>query len=167
MLTLELYAKYKKNFSDDQICKIAECSRKELAAFKAQHRILTPSLIPEHLLKKAKDLDIHPDTILWRMKNKKWSLEEACTIPKETPTLTSEQVKEAKEKYGLHPSTIYRRMERGMSLEEALTTPNTYHKRKSLHRFMQELTMSELMGKFQEANKEVSVYEFIEELRNS
>jgi hypothetical protein len=167
VLTIELYAKYKQHYTDDEICKIADCTRKELKAFKEHHRILMPSMIPDHLLKKAKALDIHPDTVLWRMKNKRWTMYDACTTPKETPVLTKEQFDEAKSKYGLHPSTIYRRMERGMSMEEALTTPNTHHKRKSLQRFMQELTMSELMERFQETGEDVSVYEFIEDLRKS
>jgi hypothetical protein len=166
-----LYAKYKKqSYTDDQICILADISRSDLANFKDKHRLVTLRLIPEHLIKKAESLGIHPDTVMWRIKNKRWSVEEACTTLKETPIVTTEALDKAKKKFGLHPSTIYRRMARGMGLEEALNTPSKAKrgreiKKKNLPTFMREMKMSYLVKIYREKYKDMSVYEFLEELR--
>lgn len=157
MLTPTLYKIYKiRGYTDQQICTLARVKRSELKKFK-------PS-IPAHLMKKAEQLGLHQDTVKWRMRVKHWTAEQACTTPKET-TVTMEQLKEAKRKLGLAPSTIYRRIARGMEVEQALTTPSRRKKRPSTTAYMQNMSMKELVKKYK--REDVSVYEFIEGLRNA
>jgi hypothetical protein len=163
-----MYDRYKKRgYTDDQICILEDISRNDLAKFKDKHRILTARMIPDHLLKKAESLGIHPDTVIWRMKHKKMDMWEACTTPKEEKTVTQTQLDEAKEKYGLAASTIYRRIKKGMSVEDALNTPNNYHTTKSLPKFLQDIKMSDLVKLYRQNKKDVSVFEFVEELRRN
>ena len=169
MLTLTLYKTYKaRGYSDQQICRLAGVTRSDLRKFKPKTVKPEPEKIPFHLMKKAKELGLHPDTVRWRMENKHWTAEQACTTPKEDSTVTMEQLKEAKKKLGLAPSTIYRRIDRGMDLEQALTTPSNRKKRPSTTAYMQNMSMKELVKEYKKGNdKEVSVYEFIEGLRNA
>jgi hypothetical protein len=164
MLTQELYKTYKaRGYTDQQICRLAGIKRSELAKFKPK-----PVEIPSHLMKKAQELGIHPDTVKWRMEVKHWTAEQACTTPKEESTVTMEQLKKAKRKYGLAPSTIYRRIARGMDVEQALTTPSNRKKRPSTTAYMQNMSMRELVKKYRYGkNADVSVYEFIEGLRTA
>lgn len=126
MLTQRLYNTYKaRGYTDEQVCTLAGVPRSALKKFKPKKND-----VPPELMKKAADLGIHPDTVKWRMDNKHWTAEVACTTPKDESTVTMEQLREAKRKYGLHPSSIYRRLERGMDLEQALTTPSIRKKKR-------------------------------------
>lgn len=124
MITKELYITYKaRGYSDQQIILLTGCTKKDLKKFKTY---TTRKEIPAPLMAKAKELGLHPDTVRWRMDVKHWSVEKACTEPKEEPRFTMEQLKKAP----VHPTTVYRRVEKGWDPERALTEQSSRKKKR-------------------------------------
>ncbi|CAM3734107.1 hypothetical protein [Mesobacillus zeae] len=123
MLTRKLYKLYRRQgYNDKQIMILADCTRRDIRhvreAFEKE--------IPKHLLDKAKALGLSSDAVKWRISVKKWSAEEACTIPKQEKAFTMEELNNAK----VHPATVYKRIARGWSRDQALNTPGRREKKR-------------------------------------
>jgi hypothetical protein len=140
-------------------------TKEELQEFKQKEGLLRKP-IPQHLRQQAQELGLSKDAVYWRMEVKGWTMEEACTTPKDKPLVTQKQLKQARKKHGLTPSTIYRRINRGWTVEAALNTPNLYKNRKDIQAFMRSMTMDELIKAYRKKKQpDVSVFQYIEELR--
>jgi hypothetical protein len=130
LLTKELYLKYRsRKLTDKQISRAVDVNLSKLRRLKIEWGITLGLKIPPDLKEKADALGLHQDTIRYRMKHMEMTLEEACTTPNMKKRISYELLQEAKEKHGIHPSTVYRRMDRGYSLEDALK-PNIYNAKK-------------------------------------
>lgn len=164
-LTKTIYREEKSSGKNDWEIRLDyKMSKEELQQFKIKNRLTRPK-IPDDLLAKSQELGITKDAVFYRYMVKGWSLEEACSTPKDIPLISTKKLKKACKELSINPTTIYRRIERGWDVEKALTTPNEYHHKKSVTKKARALTMKRLIDLYNEKKKpRQTVFEYLKEL---